>query len=82
MTDNGDGTLTILVLVTGNEVLYRMDGKAIARNPGQVRFELLIGHNGTPADLFDDKIWRSWASSGNRRDGATTFCAASVAALS
>ena len=56
VTDNGDGTLTILVLATGNDVLYGMDGKAIARNPGQVRFELLVDHNGTPSDPSDDEI--------------------------
>ena len=39
MTDNGDGTLTILVLTTGPAAVYGPDGKAIARNPGQVRFE-------------------------------------------
>ena len=50
VTDNGDGTLTILVLTTGNAVLYGEDGKAIARNPGQVRFEILIDHGGTPTD--------------------------------
>jgi hypothetical protein len=48
ITDNGDGTLTILVLATGNAVVYDENGKAIARNPGQVRFELLIDHGGTP----------------------------------
>jgi hypothetical protein len=54
VTDNGDGTLTILVLATGNFTLYGADGQAIARNPGQVRFELLIDHNGTPGDPSDD----------------------------
>jgi hypothetical protein len=48
ITNNGDGTLTILVLATGNAVVYDENGKAIARNPGQVRFELLIDHGGTP----------------------------------
>ena len=33
VTENGDGTLTILVLATGNAVLYGPDGKAIARTP-------------------------------------------------
>lgn len=55
VTDNGDGTLTVLVLATGNAVLYNEDGLAIARNPGQVRFELLIDHGGTPADPSDDE---------------------------
>jgi hypothetical protein len=54
VTDNGDGTLTILVLTTGNAVLYGEDGKAIARNPGQVRFEILVDHGGTPSDPSDD----------------------------
>jgi hypothetical protein len=34
ITVNDDGTLTIVVLATGNAVLYGPDGKAIARNPG------------------------------------------------
>ena len=54
VTDNGDGTLTVLVLATGNFTLYGADGHAIARNPGQIRFELLIDHNGTPGDPSDD----------------------------
>ena len=56
VTDNGDGTLTVLVLATGNAVLYGPDGKAIARNPGQVRYELLIDHGGTPSDPSDDEV--------------------------
>ena len=56
VTDNGDGTLTILVLTTGNSVLYGEDGKVIARNPGQVRFEILIDHGGTPTDPSDDEF--------------------------
>ena len=54
VTDNGDGTLTILVLATGNDVVYGQDGKAIGRNPGQTRFEILVGHAGTPTDPSDD----------------------------
>lgn len=54
VTDNGDGTLTIVVLATGNYTLYGEDGHAIARNAGQVRFEVLIDHNGTPGDPSDD----------------------------
>ena len=54
VTDNGDGTLTLLVLSTGNSVLYGEDGKVIARNPGQVRVELVVDHGGTPTDPSDD----------------------------
>jgi hypothetical protein len=56
VTDNGDGTLTVLVLATGNATLYGAEGKAIARNPGQVRFELLVDDGGTPSDPSDDEV--------------------------
>ena len=56
VTDNGDGTLTVLVLATGNAVLYGENGKAIARNPGQIRIKLLIDHGGTPNDPSDDEV--------------------------
>ena len=54
VVDNGDGTLTITVLATGNLTVYGEDGKAIARNPGQVRFQFMVDHGGTPADPSDD----------------------------
>ena len=54
VTDNGDGTLTIVILITGPSTLYGPDGKAIARNPGQVRFEAVVDHGGTPTDPSDD----------------------------
>lgn len=54
VTDNGDGTLTLLVLRTGNEQWYDADGKLLFANTGQVRFEVLIDHGGTPTDPSDD----------------------------
>ena len=81
VTDNGDGTFTILVLETGNSTVYGMDGKAIARNPGQVRDEILIDNNGTPQDPSDDEflefIQEIKGSTGRTDD----FCAAAVPAL-
>jgi hypothetical protein len=82
VTDNGDGTLTILVLATGNAVLYGMNGKAIARNPGQVRFELLIDHSGTPTDPSDDEFLEFLGIVKESTGRSDDFCAASVAALS
>ena len=79
--DNGDGTLTILILATGNAVVYGPDGKAIARNPGQVRIEALIDHGGTPNDPSDDEFlaFRLVKGSTGRSDD---FCEAAVPALS
>jgi hypothetical protein len=81
VTDNGDGTLTLLVLATGNSILYGMNGEAIARNPGQVRFELLIDHNGTPTDPSDDEFLAFLGIVKESTGRSDDFCAASVAAL-
>jgi hypothetical protein len=78
VTDNGDGTLTTLVRVVGNDVLYGSDGKAIARDPGQSRFEVLSDHGGTPTDPSDDEVIaveRVTESTGRTDD----FCAATFA---
>ena len=42
ITDNGDGTLTFVVLLTGGARTYGDDGSLIAKNSGQVRFENVI----------------------------------------
>jgi len=82
VTDNGDGTLTILALATGNDVFYGPDGKAIGRNPGQIRFEILVDHAGTPTDPSDDVFLADLGvvkGSTGRSDG---FCETAVPALS
>lgn len=56
VTDNGDGTLTILVLATGSSKWYGPDGQFLFTNPGQTRFEVLIDHGGTPTDPTDDQF--------------------------
>jgi hypothetical protein len=81
VVDNGDGTLTITVLATGNFVLSGADGKAIARNPGQVRFQLLVDDNGTPTDPFDDGEPEFLGFVKGSTGRSDDFCAAAVAAL-
>ena len=80
VTDNGDGTLTVLILATGNGVLYGENGKAIARNPGQIRIELLIDHGGTPNDPFDDEVLSEELVKGST-GRSDDFCEAAVPAL-
>lgn len=82
VTDNGNGTLTILILATGNAVLYGEDGKAIARNPGQVRFEILVDHGGTPTDPFDDEFLADLGMVKGSTGRSDDFCEAAVPALS
>jgi hypothetical protein len=73
ITDNGDGTLTIIQLLTGGTRDYGHDGKQIASNAGQVRFrivydyvndkdlsrELIFGSTGTNDD-FCDAVLADW----------------------
>jgi hypothetical protein len=82
VTDNGDGTLTILILATGNAVVYGQNGKAIARNPGQIRFEILVDHNGTPTDPFDDEFLADLGLVKGSTGRSDDFCEAVVPALS
>ncbi len=82
VTDNGDGTQSILVLATGNAVLYGEDGKAIARNPGQIRFEILIDDGGTPTDPSDDEFLDFLGVVKDSIGRSDDFCEAAVPALS
>jgi hypothetical protein len=82
VTDNGDGTLTILVLSTGNGVVYGEDGKAIARNPGQIRFQFIVDHAGTPSDPDDDVFLEDLGVVKDPTGRTDDFCAAVVPALS
>jgi hypothetical protein len=50
-----EGGVRILVLATGNAAVYDESGKAIARNPGQVRYEVQILFN-DPEDPEDDEF--------------------------
>ncbi|MGZ5410711.1 MAG: hypothetical protein ACXWDJ_12010, partial [Aeromicrobium sp.] len=56
VTDNGDGTLTVLIKGTGNNVFYNEDGQKIGRHTGLTSFELLFDHAGTPTDPSDDEF--------------------------
>jgi hypothetical protein len=80
ITDNGDGTLTVLGSGAGNEVLYGPDGAVLARNPGQTRVQLLVDHGGTPTDPADDQLldFQVVRPSTGRNDD---FCVAAVPAL-
>ena len=82
VTDNGDGTLTIIALATGNATVYGANGKAIARNPGQIRYELLIDHNGTPTDPSDDEFIADLGLVKGSTGRSDDFCEAVVPALS
>ena len=54
VTDNGDGTLSIVVQTAGVDRWYDADGRLLYVDSGMSRFELLVDHAGTPADPSDD----------------------------
>jgi len=81
VTDNRDGTLTILILTTGNAVLYGEDGKVIARNPGQQRIEILVDHGGTPTDPSDDEFLEFLGIVKDSNGRSDDFCEAAVPLL-
>ncbi|HSF35007.1 MAG TPA: hypothetical protein VLA70_02780, partial [Nocardioides sp.] len=81
VTDNGDGTFTILVLGTGNSTVFGTDGKAIARNPGQLRWEILIDNNDTPQDPSDDEFLEFLGDVKGSTGRTDDFCAAAVPEL-
>ena len=82
VTDNGDGTLTILALSTGNVAVFGPDGKALGRNPGQVRFEFMVDHAGTPTDPTDDEFVEGSGSMVKGSTGRTDdFCEAVLPVL-
>ena len=81
VVDNGDGTLTIEVLATGAFTLYGPNGKAIARDPGQVRFAFLVDHGGTPTDPSDDTEVAFLGVTKESTGRSDDVCAAAVATL-
>lgn len=46
ITANPDGTYTVEVLATGNGYVMDDTGTVIARNPGQIRYEILLAADG------------------------------------
>lgn len=56
VTDNGDGTVTIEVAVSGVQKAYGPDGERLFIDAGTFGFEILLDTAGTPADPSDDQF--------------------------
>ena len=54
ITDNGDGTLTIVNQGAGSFRMYDDTGKLVHKDPGMVQFQFSVYTNGTPGDPTDD----------------------------
>lgn len=80
IVDNGDGTITITQLLTGPSTVYGEDGKAIARDPGQVRFRIVLDTNGTLGNP-DDDIELSFELIKGSTGRSDDYCAAIVGVI-
>lgn len=54
VTDNGDGTITIVGIGTGVNQYFGPDGELLFVDAGLTQFQLEIDINGTPNDVSDD----------------------------
>ena len=68
VVDNGDGTLTAIVLLTGGERTYGHAGKLIASNSGQIRLRIVYDYV-NDVEISNEQIF---GSTGTNDD----FCAA------
>jgi hypothetical protein len=78
VTDNGDGTLTVLVARAGPQFVYGPDGTLLFRDTGTFRFEILIDNGGTPTDPSDDEFVAELGlvkQSGQSDTAGRDFCA-------
>jgi hypothetical protein len=76
-----EDTLTITVLATGKDFVKDSEGRLIAANPGQIRYQVLIDHNGTPDDPFDDEFVMDLGLVRESTGRTDDFCSAVVPAL-
>ena len=71
ITDNGDGTLTILVLLTGGGRTYGDDGRLIAKNSGQIRLEIVVDAE-TFEEISNDVVFGSTGTNDDICDAILT----------
>ena len=78
VTDNGDGTLTILIKATGSVKFYGPDGKLLFNDPGRTQFEILVDNGGTPQnpedDVFLEELGIVKGSTGRNDTAGRDFC--------
>jgi hypothetical protein len=71
--DNGDGTLTIRMAITGSDHSYDSAGTFVHRIAGHLDFEVVIDHNGTP-DPSDDEFIETLTKAVGHDSDSRDFC--------
>jgi hypothetical protein len=78
VVDNGDGTLTITVQLTGGTTYYDSEGRRLFTDAGINRFTIVIDTAGTPDDVSDDEFVEFLGTdldAGLRQTADRDFCA-------
>jgi hypothetical protein len=77
ITDNGNGTATVVQLITGGGRWLGPDGKVVFHDSGQIRLQHLVDFGGTPLDLTDDVFLDTqliFGSTGTNDTQGRDFC--------
>lgn len=84
IVDNGDGTITIHLALTGRTVTYGPDGARLYLETGRFHAVIVIDVNGTPANLEDDTevSFEVLRDTGRNDTAQQDFCADLVTFLS
>jgi len=56
ITDNGDGTITIVSDASGSSRYYDQYGNFVLKDPGSIRFAFDLDYHGTPGNPDDDTL--------------------------
>ena len=76
-TDNGDGTVSVVLMVPGPEKTFGPDGEVILFNGGNMRLLLTVDYGGTLGDGSDDVVVdeRLISSNGGPNMEDVNYCA-------
>jgi hypothetical protein len=83
VTDNGDGTFTIITKISGQFRTFGPDGHQILHEAGTLLYDLTIDNHGTPRDPSDDVVLsQSFVGQTGQHTSLAQFCAVFAAVTS
>jgi hypothetical protein len=83
VTDNGDGTFTIITKISGQFRTFGPDGQRLLTEAGTLLYQLTIANEGTPQDPSDDVVLaQRFVRQTGQHTSLDRFCAVFSAATS
>ncbi len=76
VTDNGDGTVSVLSQLPGPETIYGPDGQLVSTNGGTMRLLTILDLAGTRLDPTDDQVVSQTlvSANGGKPQPDTSYC--------